>query len=166
MLMYGRNSRQATLNSLNEICRDLHCTSPSPSPSTSSSRSQPHQATKHIDPITMTSHPALEGTVCGLEMVTCRPKFSCQIIIDWNIVKYRWRIVLIITDSGVEEAAACPKCPTRSWPIWSPVHKSRTINGSPFRNAIRTACLAIIPSVAALEYRRTSGAVNQGISFF
>ncbi|CAG9127490.1 unnamed protein product [Plutella xylostella] len=50
MLKYGRGSRHSASQSLEDICRDLHC-----------------QRERH----TWTSHPALEGTKCGHDMY-CR----------------------------------------------------------------------------------------------
>ncbi|KAG7301272.1 hypothetical protein JYU34_014187 [Plutella xylostella] len=50
MLKYGRGSRHSSSQSLEDICRDLHC-----------------QRERH----TWTSHPALEGTKCGHDMY-CR----------------------------------------------------------------------------------------------
>jgi len=44
MLKYGRGSVHATSQDLSEVCRDLHC---------------------QRDRYTWTSHPALEGTLCG-----------------------------------------------------------------------------------------------------
>jgi len=48
MLKYGRGSIHATSQDLSEVCRDLHC---------------------QRDRYTWTSHPALEGTVCGSNKV-------------------------------------------------------------------------------------------------
>ena len=53
VLIYGKDSRQKTQRSLNEICRDLHCTNTSPD--------------RQLD--SLVSHPALEGTPCGHEKV-------------------------------------------------------------------------------------------------
>jgi len=44
LLKYGRGSIHATSQDLSEVCRDLHC---------------------QRDRYTWTSHPALEGTLCG-----------------------------------------------------------------------------------------------------
>lgn len=59
MLRHGKRSRKSSQTPLNEICRDLRCTSVSPrvNRQTSSGISQ------------YTSHPALEGTPCGDNMV-------------------------------------------------------------------------------------------------
>ncbi|KOB68209.1 Uncharacterized protein OBRU01_18703, partial [Operophtera brumata] len=51
MLKYGRGSRHSAGQSLEDICRDLHC---------------------QRERYTWTSHPALEGTKCGEEMQYCR----------------------------------------------------------------------------------------------
>lgn len=48
MLKYGRGSVHAISQELGEVCRDLHC---------------------QRDSYTWTSHPALEGTICGLNKV-------------------------------------------------------------------------------------------------
>jgi len=48
LLKYGRGSVHATSQDLSEVCRDLHC---------------------QRDRYTWTSHPALEGTLCGLNKV-------------------------------------------------------------------------------------------------
>lgn len=48
MLKYGRGSRHSAAQSLEDICRDLHC---------------------QRERYTWTSHPALEGTRCGEDMV-------------------------------------------------------------------------------------------------
>ncbi|XP_053614475.1 A disintegrin and metalloproteinase with thrombospondin motifs adt-1-like [Plodia interpunctella] len=50
MLKYGRGSRHSTAQNLEDICRDLHC---------------------QRERYTWTSHPALEGTRCGVDMY-CR----------------------------------------------------------------------------------------------
>lgn len=48
MLKYGRGSRHSGSQNLEDICRDLHC---------------------QRERYTWTSHPALEGTNCGEELV-------------------------------------------------------------------------------------------------
>lgn len=48
VLKYGRGSVHASSQDLSEVCRDLHC---------------------QRDRYTWTSHPALEGTLCGLNKV-------------------------------------------------------------------------------------------------
>lgn len=48
MLKYGRGSRHSAAQNLEDICRDLHC---------------------QRERYTWTSHPALEGTKCGEDMV-------------------------------------------------------------------------------------------------
>lgn len=48
MLKYGKDSVRAKSQELSDICRDLHC---------------------FQDRFTWTSHPALEGTLCGKMMV-------------------------------------------------------------------------------------------------
>lgn len=49
MLKYGRGSRHAAAQNLEDVCRDLHC---------------------QRERYTWTSHPALEGTKCGEDMVS------------------------------------------------------------------------------------------------
>jgi len=49
MLRFGKNFMQASTQSKMEICRDLHC---------------------RQDGLPWTSHPALEGTECGPNMVS------------------------------------------------------------------------------------------------
>lgn len=49
MLKYGRGSQRSTKQPLDDICRDLHC---------------------EKERYTWTSHPALEGTKCGHNMVS------------------------------------------------------------------------------------------------
>lgn len=44
MLKYGKNSTRSRTQTMSDICRDLHC---------------------QRDRYTWTSHPALEGTICG-----------------------------------------------------------------------------------------------------
>lgn len=48
MLKYGRGSRHSIQQPLDDVCRDLHC---------------------ERERYTWTSHPALEGTKCGSNMV-------------------------------------------------------------------------------------------------
>lgn len=49
MLKYGRGSQRSSKQPLDDICRDLHC---------------------EKERYTWTSHPALEGTKCGHNMVS------------------------------------------------------------------------------------------------
>lgn len=49
MLKYGRGSSHSTQQPLNDVCRDLHC---------------------ERERYTWTSHPALEGTMCGTNTVS------------------------------------------------------------------------------------------------
>lgn len=49
MLKYGGGSSHARSQPLDDVCRDLHC---------------------QRDRYTWTSHPALEGTACGINMVS------------------------------------------------------------------------------------------------
>lgn len=48
MLKYGKGSSHSTQQPLNDVCRDLHC---------------------ERERYTWTSHPALEGTMCGSNLV-------------------------------------------------------------------------------------------------
>lgn len=48
LLKYGKNSVRSATQQLAEVCRDLHC---------------------QRDRYTWTSHPSLEGTHCGVDMV-------------------------------------------------------------------------------------------------
>lgn len=48
MLKYGRGSRHSSQQPLDDVCRDLHC---------------------ERERYTWTSHPALEGTMCGHNLV-------------------------------------------------------------------------------------------------
>jgi len=54
MLKYGTGSSHARSQPVDDVCRDLHC---------------------QRDRYTWTSHPALEGTACGTNMVTFQPQF-------------------------------------------------------------------------------------------
>lgn len=49
MLKYGRGSKHSSQQPLDDVCRDLHC---------------------ERERYTWTSHPALEGTMCGNGMVS------------------------------------------------------------------------------------------------
>lgn len=62
MLKYGRGSRHSAGQSIEDICRDLHC---------------------QRERYTWTSHPALEGTKCGEEMV--RYKMSRILLVDKSL---------------------------------------------------------------------------------
>lgn len=48
LLKYGQNSVRSSAQKLTDVCRDLHC---------------------QRDRYTWTSHPSLEGTNCGADMV-------------------------------------------------------------------------------------------------
>lgn len=59
ILRYGKESRRIAQRTLNEICRDLRCTN------------VPTRTTRQIGTglLSYASHPALEGTECGDNMV-------------------------------------------------------------------------------------------------
>lgn len=59
MLRYGKESRRIAQRALNEICRDLRCTNVS-------TRTARQIGTGLLS---YSSHPALEGTACGENMV-------------------------------------------------------------------------------------------------
>jgi len=73
LLKYGRGSVHATSQDLSEVCRDLHC---------------------QRERYTWTSHPALEGTLCGANKVS----FYVLNTVSTTLARYR----LIINNKNLK----------------------------------------------------------------
>lgn len=72
MLKYGPGSHHSQLQPLHDLCPDLHC---------------------HRDRYTWTSHPALEGTMCGSNKVMSFFILQLTMLINAIIIDYVFFIV-------------------------------------------------------------------------